>query len=117
MTDQTSSTGSYVPNPAESLTPPFELEQLGLRVELVPRLVDPYGLGVWIAEQDPHVQAQMLDGWLQGLGEPPADLMARMVQIGRDLRRFTHLPTITGGLEHLLTTLRTRKDTDDAQPE
>lgn len=113
-----SSTGSYVRTTPESLTPPFELEQLGIRVELVPTLVDPVGLGVWIFEQTAEVQALILTGWLVEPEPAPADVMLATRAIAQHLRTQRIDPAwITPALEHLLTALRTRKDTDDAQPE
>lgn len=113
-----SSTGSYVRTTPESLTPPFELEQLGIRVELVPTLVDPVGLGVWISEQTAEVQALILTGWLVEPEPAPADVMLATHAIAQHLRTQRIDPAcVTPALEHLLTALRTRKDTDDAQPE
>ena len=117
MTDQTSSTGSYVRTTPESLTPPFELEQLGIRVELVPTLTDPVGLGVWISEQTAEVQALILTGWLVEPEPAPADVMLTALRVGGYLRQTVDPACVTPALEHLLTALRTRKDTDDAQPE
>ncbi len=117
MTDQTGSTGSYVPDPAESLTRPFELEQLGLRVHLVPTLTDPTGLGVWISEQPPDVQAAILTGWIVEPEPAPADLMLTVKRIAGHLLHTTDPAQVTPALEHLLHALRTRKGTDDAQPE
>lgn len=85
---------------------PFELIQLGLDVELVPKLRDPYGLGQWISEQPATTQAMVLDGYWAGRGEPPADLMLRMKAVGVELRGFAHLPTVAAAAEHLLHTLR-----------
>lgn len=117
MTDQASSTGSYVPQPPRSLTPPFELEQLGLRVDLVPTLAEPEGLGVWISEQAPEVQAQILTGWLVEPEPAPADVILTARAIARHLHTQRIDPAwVTPALEHLLHALRTRKD-HDAQPE
>ena len=118
MTDQTGSTGSYVRATPESLTRPFELEQLGIRVEIVPTLADPEGLGVWISEQSPEVQARILTGWIVEPEPAPADVMLTTRVIAQHLRSARVDPAwVTPALEHLLTALRTRKDTDDAKPE
>lgn len=79
---------------------------LGIRLDVDVRLTDPYGLGLWIAEQPSRAQASVLDGYWQGLGEPPADLMLRMKAVGAELRRFAHLPTVAAAAEHLLHALR-----------
>lgn len=85
---------------------PFELNQMGLDVELVPKLRDPYGLGQWISEQPSKTQAFVLDGYWEGRGEPPADLMLRMKTVGAELCGFAHLPTVAAAAEHLLHALR-----------
>lgn len=79
---------------------------LGVELDVDVRLVDPYGLGLWIAEQPTVAQASVLDGYWQGLGESPADLMLRMRTVGAELRRYAHLPTVAAAAEHLLHALR-----------
>lgn len=79
---------------------------LGVCMDVDLRLVDPYGLGQWIAEQPTQAQASVPDGYWQGPGEPPADLMLRMKAVGAELRRFAHLPTVAAAAEHLLHALR-----------
>lgn len=81
---------------------------LGVRLDVDVRLTDPYGLGLWIAEQPAAAQAHVLDGLLSGprFVEPPADLMLRMKAVGAELRRFSHLPTVAAATEHLLHALR-----------
>ena len=88
-------------------TEQFELDQTGIDVALVPTLTNLYLLGLWIAEQTPHTQALMLAGWLQGLEEPQAVAMLRMVQVGIELRSVAApLGGATSALEHLLRTTR-----------
>lgn len=84
-------------------TGPFNLEQTGIDVQLVPTLTSPYALGLWLAEQPAQTQALMLAGWLQGLEEPQATAMLRMVTVGRELRDVAApLSGACAALEHLL---------------
>ena len=88
-------------------TGPFNLEQTGIDVQLVPTLTSPYALGLWLAEQPARTQALMLAGWLQGLEEPQATAMLRMVNVGRELRELAApLSGATAALEHLLHSVR-----------
>ena len=88
-------------------TGPFNLEQTGIDVQLVPTLTSPYALGLWLAEQPARTQALMLAGWLQGLEEPQATAMLRMVNVGRELRELAApLTGACAALEHLLGTTR-----------
>ena len=86
-----------------SHTGPFNLEQLGLDVRITPTLTSPYALGLWLAEQPTQTQALMLAGWLQGLEEPQATAMLRMISVGRELRDVAApLSGACAALEHLL---------------
>ena len=90
-----------------SYTGPFNLEQLGIDVQLVPTLTSPYALGLWLAEQPAQTQALMLAGWLQGLEEPQATAMLRMVNVACELRELAApLTGACAALEHLLMTTR-----------
>ena len=96
-------------------TGPFNLEQTGIDVQLVPTLTSPYGLGLWLAEQHTRTQALMMAGWLQGLEEPQATAMLRMVMVGRELRDLAApLAGATSALEHLLNGTRNPEAGDDA---
>lgn len=94
-----------------SHTGPFNLEQLGLAVHITPTLTSPYALGLWLAEQPAQTQALMLAGWLQGLEEPQATAMLRMVNVGRELRELAApLSSACAALEHLLGAARGYRD-------
>lgn len=101
----------------------FELNQLGLSIEVVPTLIDATGLGTWIAEQSADVHAEILIGLLVETEPAPADVMLHTVRIGRELRARRIDPAwITPALEHLLRALRgqtdpTNEGDDDAQPD
>lgn len=81
---------------------------LGIDLGVVVTLTDPEGLGAWIAEQVPDTQAAILSGFLLGLGEPPADVMVRMVQVGQALHAGAPaaITYVTSALEHLLRGVR-----------
>ena len=79
---------------------------LGVQLDVDLKLTDPYGLGLWIAEQPARTQAFVLHGYWEGRGEPPADLMLRMKTVGAELCGFAHLPTVAAAAEHLLHALR-----------
>lgn len=102
---------------------PFELEQLGLDIRLVPTLPDPAALGVWISEQSAEVQGEIVRGWLVETEPAPADVMLMCLRVGGYLRQTTDPGWVTPALEHLLRALRTtptdtnQEEDPDAQPE
>lgn len=86
---------------------PFELEQLGLDIRVVPTLASPEGLGVWISEQDAEIQARILLGWLVEPETPPADQMLMALRVAGYIRQTSAPEWVTPVLEHLLRALRT----------
>lgn len=86
---------------------PFELEDLGLDVRIVPTLASPEGMGVWISEQPVETQARILIGWLVETEPAPADVMLTALRVGGHLRQTVDPAWITPALEHLLRALRT----------
>ncbi len=97
---------------------PFELEQLGLEVRVVPTLREPQGLGVWISEQSAEIQGEIIIGWLVESEPAPADVMLWALRVGGYLRLHADPGWVTPALEHLLRALRaTPTTTEEEDPD